>query len=248
MASSELFESVKAAAGKVLKRSPRALATASRLLYSVDRRFRTLSPATPDAIHSAWVAARKLQGAAIGDYYEFGVFRGYTLLRSQQSARRLAIRDARFWGFDSFQGLPAVSGKDAEDGLFFEGQFSCSLEEVKKQLAAHGADMDRITLIEGYFSDSLTPRLRESHEFRPVGVALIDCDLYSSTREALEWLAGLLQENSILLFDDWKSFGEQPDRGQPLAFREMLAMERWRSTPFMDFGRHGRAFILRRDR
>ena len=246
MTSSDLFGTLKGAAAKVLGRSPRALAAASRLLYSIDRRFRTLSPATPDAVHAAWIAAKKLQSSAIGDYYEFGVFRGYTLWRAQQSAKQLGIRDPRFWGFDSFQGLPAVTGTDAEDGIFFEGQFACSREEVLSQLSARGADMNRITLIKGYFSESLTPRTRQIHAFRPAGVVLIDCDLYSSTVEVLAWLADLLQENSILLFDDWKSFGQRPDRGQPLAFGEFLKRKQWRAESFLEFGRNGRAFILHR--
>ncbi|MGH8249905.1 MAG: TylF/MycF/NovP-related O-methyltransferase [Steroidobacteraceae bacterium] len=243
---SEKFEKLKADVARVLQRSPRMFAAASRLFYGVDRRFRTLSPDTPKAVDAAWIEAKRLQGKSLGDYYEFGVFRGYTLWHAEQSARRLGIRDSRFWGFDSFQGLPPVAGTDAEGGEFFEGQFACSREDVLKHLTTHGAEIDRITLIEGFFGDSLTPELKREHRFRPVGVALIDCDLYSSTKEVLDWLADLLQDNSILLFDDWKSFNEQEDRGQPLAFREFLQGRNWDPEHFEDFGRHGRSFIMQR--
>lgn len=237
---------LKATVGRVLKRSPRAYAAASRLLYRMDRSFRTLSPGTPEAIEAAWQASQRMHGDAVGDYYEFGVFRGFTLWRAEQSARRLGISRPHFWGFDSFRGLPQVSGTDAEDGIFFEGQFACSREEVLQHLGKNGADLSRITLIEGFFGESLTPQLKQTSDFRPVGVALIDCDLYSSTKEVLGWLEELLQDHSIVLFDDWKSFGEKDDRGQPLAFQEFLQGGRWRAVPFMDFGDHGRGFVMER--
>ena len=52
---------------------------------------------------------------------------------------------------------------------------------------------------------------------------LLDCDLYSSTRDALEWLDPYLVDGSILLFDDWGSYGGALDAGQPKAWAGFLA-------------------------
>jgi len=241
-----VIANLKAAVGSVLKHSPATYAAASRLLYRIDRSFRTLSHGTPEAIHEAWITAQRTQADTLGDYYEFGLFRGFTLWQAEQSARKLGLQTPHFWGFDSFQGLPAISGTDAQDGIFFEGQFACSREEVLRNLGTHGADLSRITLIEGFFEESLTSELKHGTRFGPVGIALIDCDLYSSTRSVLRWLGDLLQDKSILLFDDWKTFGGKEDRGQPLAFREFLQRGDWRAQPYVEFGSHGRGFVMER--
>jgi len=45
-------------------------------------------------------------------------------------------------------------------GHFFAGQFACSKAAVTRNLERHGADLERITLTEGFFGDSLTPELK----------------------------------------------------------------------------------------
>ena len=52
-----------------------------------------------------------------GDHLEFGVYKGYTLLHAQQSAHRADLLEMRFFGFDSFEGLPDVQGSDRKAGL-----------------------------------------------------------------------------------------------------------------------------------
>ena len=63
----------------------------------------------------------------------------------------------------------------------------------------------------------------------------------------LRWLASFLQDGSVLLFDDWRSFGDDPSLGQPRAFEEFLAAHpEWRAEAFVDFEDHGRGFCLRK--
>ena len=135
---------------------------------------------------------------------------------------------------------------DATDTRFFEGQFSCTLTEVQRNLAKHGMDMSKATLIEGFYSESLTEELHLAHPFRPVAVALLDCDYYSSTLDALNWLGRYLVPGSILLFDDWFSYGDTDDLGQQRALAEWLeARPTLRVEEIEDFAHHGRSFILR---
>lgn len=51
---------------------------------------------------------------------------------------------------------------------------------------------------------------------------MIDCDLYSSTLEALKFCAPLIHEHAVILFDDWFPLAEQA-MGEKKAFDEFLA-------------------------
>lgn len=233
-----------------LRRTPPLYRLASKIYHRMNGSFRTLSPGAPGAIHKAFELMRERTDAgvgAIGDYYEFGVFRGYTFLSAQKSCDALGLTDTRLWGFDSFQGLPPVEGVDKAEGEFFQGQFACGKAEVMANLSQHGMDWTRAELIEGFFSDSLTPGLKSRLPFRPASVVVLDCDLYSSTQEALAWMADLLAPDAVLLFDDWHSFGGLPDRGQPLAFREFLDRHpEIRAEEGWEFANNGKTFVLSR--
>jgi colanic acid/amylovoran biosynthesis glycosyltransferase len=189
-----------------------------------------------------------------GDYYEFGLWRGYSFWHAQQAARELGLSGMRFRGFDSFAGLPEAEGNevppeghDATRGGVKKGAFSCSKDEVAANLTKCGVDWSRTTLIEGWYQESLTPALRQSLGLKPVAVALIDCDLYVSTVPVLAFLADLLQEGSVLLFDDWNLFDASDEMGERKAFREFLeAHPNWEAERYITFGWHGQAFIMHR--
>jgi hypothetical protein len=94
--------------------------------------------------------------------------------------------DRHWYGFDSFQGLPEPwSLKDA--GYF-------SLENLP-------AVRDNITLVKGWFSETLPQFLVEHPE--PVSFVHVDCDLYSSTKTVLDLLAPRLRVGSTLVLDDF---------------------------------------------
>jgi hypothetical protein len=231
----------------VLKPYPVLYRMASRAYHVLDRSSTALSRGTPDALRRAFTAAREGRPDGVGDYYEFGVYRGGALAEAYDACRELGLEETRLWGFDSFQGLPPVEGIDETDGLFFEGQFAASKESVERNLSRRGVDWNRTTLVEGFFSESLTEETKRSHPFRHVGVALIDCDLYSSTAEVLDWLASLLDDGSILLFDDWETFGDREDLGQKKAFADFLvAHPDLEAEDLLTFEPHGRGFVVRR--
>ena len=238
---------IKSAIEKLLIHAPPLYRLASRVYHTINSGFRTLSPGAPGAIRRGFeLHASDADGGFEGDYYEFGVFRGGAFLSAGESVESLGLEHTRLYGFDSFEGLPAAAGIDAGDPRFFEGQFSCSREEVERNLASRGMDMSRVTLIEGFYSDTLTGELRERHPFRPVAVALLDCDYYTSTIEAMNWLTPYLRPGSVLLFDDWHSHDDKPGLGQPKALEDWLASNpALRVEQLDDFEAHGRGFILR---
>jgi O-methyltransferase len=219
-----------------------------RLLIALGRLpsdgFVTLTPDTPPAIRQAFTRVAK-EGVT-GDYYEFGMYRGYTFWTAQRAARHHRLVDTRFFGFDSFQGLPRVTGQDATSAEFKEGDYSCGRDDVEAYLDKYGVDWRKTCLIEGFFDRSLRPELKNQLRMRKAAVTLIDCDLYSSTVDVLRFLEDLLQPGSIILFDDWNCFEASDDMGERRAFREFLhAHPQWTAEPFVAFGWHGQSFILR---
>ena len=230
---------------RMLQKSPKTFVLASKVYYALDRSFTTLSPGAPDAIRRAFIRSRDELVGNDGDYYEFGLFRGYTFWYAQQVCRELGMTETHFYGFDSFRGLPDVNGIDQVNHQFFKGQFACSRDDVVGNLSKHGVDWSRTTLIEGFFSDTLNPESKRRLPFRKISVAFIDCDLYTSTCEVLDWSRDLLSDGSILLFDDWFAFGSDGKLGQPRAFGEFLEKNPELSAePFVEFADNGKGFIL----
>jgi O-methyltransferase len=191
--------------------------------------------------------AQLVSTGVTGDYFEFGLYRGFSFWSAQQAATRIGLSSMRFFGFDSFEGLPEVIGNDRKAGIFVSGDYRCTLPEVERLLSEHGFDWDRAVLVGGFFDRSLTPEIKQQHAMSPAALVMIDCDLYQSTVPVLGFLADLLQEGTILLFDDWYCFAEADDRGEPRAFREFLAEHpEWTAERRQRFSRYGQAFILRR--
>ncbi|MBN1237908.1 MAG: class I SAM-dependent methyltransferase [Gammaproteobacteria bacterium] len=237
---------VKSSIASVLRHYPPLFRLSSRVYHRMNGGFRTLSPGTLDALDRAFALARRERRGDIGDYYEFGLFRGRTFLHAYEACERLDLQDTHLYGFDSFQGLPEVEDVDAAGGIFFAGQFAASRSEVEKHLTEHGLDWSRATLVEGFFDEVLTPQLKQSLPRRCAGVVLLDCDLYSSTIVSLEWLEDMLIDHAVVLFDDWTSYGGSGELGQQRALAEFLDRHpRWVTDELWPFDRHGTAFRFR---
>jgi predicted O-methyltransferase YrrM len=118
---------------------------------------------------------------------EFGVFKG-------QSVNWMAawFPDRTIHGFDSFEGLP-------EDWI---GYNHAAAHFDQKGIVPKVAGNVRIH--KGWFHESLPEFLKEHPG--PVAFIHIDCDLYSSTRDALLLLAPRIQPGTIIAFDDYHNY------------------------------------------
>lgn len=220
---------------------------AHKLYYNYAHGFGAATKATLEGIEKAFAHAQEQGTLDDGDYYEFGLFKGYSFWAAQKAADDHGARGMRFFGFDSFAGLPDVSGSDkTKDGDFYKGQYACSYDAVRDALDDAGVDWSRTTLIPGYFDESLKPELRDEHGMRDVVIALIDCDLYASTADVLRFIDPLIRDRSILIFDDWNCFDGDNDKGQRRAFREYLASRTAiKAEPLYAYGSWGQAFSMR---
>lgn len=150
------------------------------------------------------------------DVYEFGVYTGGSM---KMIAERVRGFDT-LWGFDSFTGLPdEISGIKREGRHWNPGAFSSAdalglfnSEKLFEQLKAK-IHRKNTKFIKGFFNESLTSRLLETHTFKPALIVDVDSDLYVSANECLEWMlrSRLMVPGTLLRYDDWKghiSWGE----------------------------------------
>lgn len=120
------------------------------------------------------------------DYLEFGVFEGLSLAQWVGANKH---PDSRFYGFDSFAGLPEFWLPGFEAGHF--------------DVDGKTPDIDdpRLEYVVGWFNETLPPFVER---FAPKSrlVVNIDCDLYSSTLCVLTSLHKFLAPGSVVIFDE----------------------------------------------
>lgn len=192
-------------------------------------------------------AADYLVGAQVeGDYCEFGVYKGDTFAHMMRYHH--VFPSMRFFAFDSFEGLPAPTGIDNENGYasnFHEGEFAVAEDAFRSNLKRRNLPMDKVITVKGWFDKTLTPETAKTHNLNKVSIAWIDCDFYESTVPVLDFLLPRLSIGSLLIFDDWKVYRNMPDKGQQRAVAEWLKQNPGLSlAEIYDFSHHGRAFTV----
>ncbi len=192
-----------------------------------------------------WVGESHLRG----HYLEFGVGAGRSAVAAIRAHRR-TNPDAvpTFLLFDSFEGLPALTGRDAGSTQFHAGQYAFGLDEVRATLEGHGVwDPQRVHLVPGFFEDSLARFDRARLGGLGAAVVHIDVDLHASARVVLDWVAPLLQQGTLLMFDDWNTFSASWAHGERAAAREWLeAQPGLNLESYAKYGWHGEAFLVHR--
>lgn len=127
----------------------------------------------------------ELQNTAF-DYIEFGVAAGYSIRWWVTNSRAV---DSRFYGFDTFEGLPEAWG------TFSKSDMASSVPVI---------DDSRVKFYKGLFQESV-PGFLKGWDIKENKLKVIhfDADLFSSTLFALTSMAPYLQKGDILLFDEF---------------------------------------------
>lgn len=183
-----------------------------------------------------------------GDYYEFGVYNGTSLTLLYHVLKEAGMDKPRLFGFDSFEGLPQEAEFD-DEGFWTPGQFKCDYDFAKARLEKNGVDMSRVELIKGFYSDSLKPEIIPKYKMKKASIIMIDCDMYLSARDALAFCVPLIQDKTIILFDDWNDDLKDKNLGEKRAFEEFLAANKqFKSTPFAKYRfknlNNGKVFLV----
>ncbi len=185
----------------------------------------------------------------IGDYLEFGVCHGTSMKCMHQVLDDMNLSNTRMFGFDSFEGLPE-SAKIDDEGAWHPGQFQADYQQTCDYLSANNIDWQKTLLVKGWFCDTLNKELLLEHRINKASLIMIDCDMYLSAKEALDFCSSLILDQSIIFFDDWNAINlASRNLGEKRAFDEFL-----QENPGLDaqeFGNyhyeaypHGKVFLV----
>jgi O-methyltransferase len=207
------------------------------------------------ALHMAW--GHIFNNHLRGDYWEFGVYKGNTMLISTKQYQKFKFWNEsqlkssepwrvklakdyldyapKFFGFDTFSGIPA---NDEKESNFDEGNFASSLESVKSTLEKV-MNKNSLKLVQGDFT-----KLQYSPTSLPIAILNIDSDLYESALAALKLSAPCLQIGSVILFDDFHCFNSDDSKGERRALSELLESSPIKVDRWFDYHYAGRAFLV----
>ena len=132
------------------------------------------------------VETQKLSDEAV-DYLEFGVSGGFSFKWWRETNKN---PNSRFYGFDTFEGLPENWGV-----VYKKGDMTAGVPV---------SDDKRVEFVKGLFQDTLPDFLR-THDLAKSRRRIIhlDADLFSATLYALSNMAVHLRPGDILLFDEF---------------------------------------------
>ena len=189
----------------------------------------------------AWKKLRQLK-SPLGDYLEFGVSRGHSMACMHRVVNRLKLNQIRLFGFDSFEGMPATAAEE-DLGEWKPGQFASAIEETREFLNIANIDWNRTQLIKGWFTDTLNPETTQKYGIRKASIIMVDCDIYSAAKTALNYSLPFITDYAVVFFDDWRddiTFGEYK------AYSEFLDENKLqlRSEKFGTYEPTGMIFLL----
>ena len=137
-------------------------------------------------LYEAVAGQEQLKDAAI-DYFEFGVCGGLSFNWWLQHNNNTG---SRFFGFDTFEGLPEAFGP------FAKGSMAVALESLN-------INDPRASFYKGLFQDTLNPFLEKYKGDGRRKLIHMDADIFSATLFSLSQLYRVLNDGDIILFDEF---------------------------------------------
>ncbi|MFM8296612.1 MAG: TylF/MycF/NovP-related O-methyltransferase [Microcystaceae cyanobacterium] len=146
-----------------------------------------------------------------GSIVECGVFQGFGILSWAKFSAILEPVNLtrRIYGFDSFEGFPAISEKDRSETSFHlqEGQlYADSYDEILELASIHDSTrflghIPKVKLIRGNATETI-PRFIKDNPHLLVSLLFLDFDLYEPTKVAIEHFLPRMPKGAIIAFDE----------------------------------------------
>ena len=160
-----------------------------------------------------------------------------------RSLRKRGLDGMRQIGFDSFMGLPPEAAKEGWE----PGRYASTMGATRHYLKEHGVDLEQVTLVKGWFRDTLNERTRAQFGIEKASVIMLDCDIYVATKEALAFALPLVREQAVLIFDDWGWRSDLDRIGQREAYEEcVIAPGLFTAEPLPGYIPQSRLFLITR--
>ena len=173
------------------------------------------------------------------DIYQFGVATGMGLRHIAHTIKEQNLPEVNaYHGFDVFTGMPEEENEPVFELNWSGGVFNelerrgvNSITDVINLLYTEWESENTAPLYiySGLYKDSLTMLSEQKQQIeenmKPALVVHIDCDLYTSTIEALDFMYkhNLIQGGTVIIYDDWggtKNW-QQAHSGESRAHKEM---------------------------
>jgi len=121
---------------------------------------------------------------------EFGVFQGHSLQKSAQM-----LPKCQWFGFDSFEGFEQAWGMNNDQYILGKDAFSLGgkMPDIR---------LENITLVKGYFSQSLPLFMEKLAYDDHFSFVHIDCDTFDAVTSIFDHIGERLVPGTILVMDD----------------------------------------------
>lgn len=152
----------------------------------------------------------KLALSVKGSVVECGVNRGFSLMTWAQLSTILEPENLtrRIYGFDTFEGFPAVNEKDANPVASPKvgGLFANSYDELQALITEYDRNrsighMQKVFLIRGDAIQTI-PKFLVEHRHLVVSLLFLDFDLYEPTKVAIEQFLPRMPKGALIVFDE----------------------------------------------
>ncbi|MCD4759805.1 TylF/MycF family methyltransferase [archaeon] len=176
-----------------------------------------------------------------GDWLEFGTYEGNSTILTMRLADKYKV-PLRIITFDSFEGMPLIKSKLK---IIKKGKFKTNYQIVKSNLKQYETDDIKVEVVKGYYKDTCNKQLVKHRNIKKISVLYIDCDIYESTKQALDFATPYLQNGSIIVFDEFYGWFTDYKHSEYKAFKEWQQNNpNFELVEFHKFGNVHNSFIL----
>ncbi|MBX4212077.1 TylF/MycF family methyltransferase [Candidatus Pacearchaeota archaeon] len=172
-----------------------------------------------------------------GDYLEFGVYEGTSLKGAATYWRKIGKTPMKFYGFDSFEGMKPEKGD--EHPFYTSFDFSTKFSVIRNRFK----EFPEVKLVKGFFQETLKKGAK-AHGISKAAIVMMDCDLYSSSKEAFNFLKPIIGKGTVLILDDYFNYAGDKKKGVRAAFEEFTKTQKITYEEITRYGVGGIVFVI----